>query len=315
MKTRSAVATASVCVAGSVKGTEFEPWWPAATSEIRGFRSTRDLLGLVVRLLVNARRWSRSLTVPVCAVWCLVCSVTQASVVTSFDIDLSPDTQNFAAANAVSLVLNYTINESGAISLGAVALTSGGDAASPARYDQLDNTTAGTTSVAALFNKSFALTFSGNANPSLNYPSSGYTTGSVLVTQSGNATALESGEFVTFTVSGTAADVPGFSLNLVDFSYGNRLANGQSSFGVEDTNGTVIEQLVPNTSTFGTISGSGISVASGQSMTFRPIANNAGGAGLSGFTFEVVPEPSHVALICGATFFFASRRWIKRRNG
>jgi hypothetical protein len=90
-------------------------------------------------------------------------------------------------------------------------------------------------------------------------------------------------------------------LDLVSFSYDNRLANGQSSFGVADTSGTVIEQLIPNTSPSGTISGAGISLAAGETMTFRTIAGNAGGAGLSGFEFSVtaVPEPATAAIYLG----------------
>ena len=243
-------------------------------------------------------------------------AVTHGSVATSFFVDLAP-TGTFASAGAATLELDYVIGGSGNISLTTVALTSGGGAASPARWGQVDNAIAGSTSATALFGTSLKLTYSGSANPILNYPSGGYTNGAVLVTQGeGNATALESGEFVAFTVSGTAADVPGFALNLVDFSYANRLANGQSSFGVEDTDGTVIQQLVPNTSTSGTISGAGISLTSGQTMTFRPITGNAGGAGLSGFTFDVVavPEPSAMlALSSGSIlcFWWTSRRWRK----
>lgn len=244
-------------------------------------------------------------------------AVTHGSVATSFFVDLAPDAQSFASAGAATLELDYVIDGSGNISLTTVALTSGGGAASPARWGQVDNAIAGSTSATALFGTSLKLTYSGSAAPILNYPSGGYTNGAVLVTQGqGNATALESGEFVAFTVSGTAADVPGFALNLVDFSYANRLANGQSSFGVEDTDGTVIQQLVPNTSTSGTISGSGISLTSGQTMTFRPITGNAGGAGLSGFTFDVVavPEPSAMlALSSGSIlcFWWTRRRWRK----
>lgn len=224
------------------------------------------------------------------------------SILTSFDVDLSPDTQTFATAPAFSLTLNYAIDGVGNIALDAVALDNGSNPASPARWDQVDNASAGTTAVSALFNTSFALTFSGSETPILNFPSSGYTTGAVLATSEGNASALENGEFVTFAVSGSATAVSGFQLDLVNFSYDNRLSNGQSSFGVEDSAGTVIEQLIPNTSSSGTISGTGISLAAGEAMTFRTIAGNVGGAGLSGFEFTVtaVPEPSTLAVYLGA---------------
>ncbi|NDV61568.1 PEP-CTERM sorting domain-containing protein [Puniceicoccales bacterium CK1056] len=240
-----------------------------------------------------------------------------AQIVVNFDVDLSPDAQSFAAAGAASLALNFTIDGSGNIALDAVALGSGGGAASPARWNQVDNATAGTTTAAALYNTSFTLTFSGSAAPSLNFPSyDNAGSGAVLVTQGeGNATALESGEFVTFSVSGTATAVTGFSLDLANFSYGRRLANGGSSFGVEDTSGTVIEQLIPNTSTSGTISGIGISLSAGEDMTFRTITGNAGGAGLSGFEFSVsaVPEPSTYALMAAiATFGFVV--WRRRQR-
>ncbi|MEN8663142.1 MAG: PEP-CTERM sorting domain-containing protein [Lentimonas sp.] len=220
-----------------------------------------------------------------------------ASVNTSFDIDLSPDAQNFAVNAATSLTLTYTIDGSGGIALDANA--PGGGAA---RWDQIDNGTAGTTASAALFNTSLVLTYSGSANPFLtnptNYGNAG--TGSVLSTQGqGNGNVLENGEFITFTVSGTATAVSGFSLDLVDFSYDNRLANGGSSFGVEDTTGTIVEQTIPNTSPDGTISGGDISLAAGESMTFRTIDGNAGGAGLNGFNFTVVPEPGSFALLGG----------------
>ncbi|MGJ8726407.1 MAG: hypothetical protein ACSHYB_17800 [Roseibacillus sp.] len=235
------------------------------------------------------------------------------AITTSFDVDLSPAAQNFAAAGAASLTLNYTIDGVGNVSLDNVALGGGGGAASPARWDQVDNASAGTVADAALFNTTLTLTFSGSANPILNYPSypnAGTGTGSVLATQGqGNASALENGEFAAFTVSGSAAAVAGFSLDLTNFSYDNRLANGGSSFGVEDTTGTVIESLIPNTSLDGTLSGTGISLAPGETMTFRTIAGNAGGAGLSGFEFTVsaVPEPS-AALLGGLGLLTLLRR-------
>lgn len=238
-----------------------------------------------------------------------------ASIVTSFDIDLSPDTQTFAANAATGFALNYTIDSVGNIALDAVFVTGGG-----ARWDQIDNASAGTTTSSELFNTSFTLTYSGSANAFLTYsPNYGNAgTGAVLSTQGeGNANALESGEFITFTVSGTATQVSGFALDLVNFSYDLRIANGGSSFGVEDTAGTVIEQTIPNTSLDGTISGAGISLASGESMTFRTIDGNAGGAGLSGFEFTVtaVPEPATVAFLSGlASFGFLVWRRFSLRN-
>ena len=222
-------------------------------------------------------------------------------VATSFDTDLSPGALSFARNAATSLTLTYTIDGSGGIALDANA--PGGGAA---RWNQIDNATAGTTSSAALFGTAFTLTYSGSANPFLTWPTDygNGGAGSVLSTQGqGNAHALENGEFIAFTVSGTATAVSGFSLGLVDFSYDNRLANGGSSFGVEDTTGTIVEQTIPNTSPDGTISGGAISLASGESMTFRTITGNAGGAGLSGFNFTVsataIPEPGSFALLGG----------------
>jgi hypothetical protein len=222
-------------------------------------------------------------------------------VATSFNVDLSPDAQAFAVNAATSLTLTYTIDGSGNIAL--VANAPGGGAA---RWNQIDNGTAGTTSSAALFNTAFTLTYSGSgsADPLLTWPTNygNAGTGSVLSTQGqGNQNALENGEFITFTVSGTATAVSGFSLGLVDFSYDNRLGNGGSSFGVNDTFGTVVEQLISNASSSGTIGGGAISLAAGESMTFRTIAGNLGGAGLSGFNFNVsaVPEPGSFALLGG----------------
>jgi hypothetical protein len=236
----------------------------------------------------------------------LVTSQTFGAVVTSFDIDLSPAAQSFASAAASTLALNYTIDGSGNIQLDAVALTGAGGDASPARWNQLDNASAGSTTSTDLYNTSLTLTFSGSALPILNYNPTydNAGTGSILATQEGNQNALEDGEFIAFTVSGTATAVSGFKLDLVDFSYDLRLANGQSSFGVQDTSGTVIEQLIPNTSLSGTIDGTGISLAAGESMTFRTISGNSGGAGLSGFTFNVdtnaIPEPSSFILMMSA---------------
>jgi hypothetical protein len=220
-----------------------------------------------------------------------------ASVATSFDVDLSPDAQNFVVNAATALTLTYAIDGSGNIALNAAA--PGGGAA---RWNQIDNGSAGTTSSSALFGTTLILTYSGTAAPILtwpvNYGNAG--SGSVLSTQGqGNANALENGESITFTVSGSATLVSGFSLNLVDFSYDNRLANGGSSFGVEDTDGNVVEQKISNTSLFGTIDGTGISLGAGEAMTFRTIAGNDGGAGLNGFTFDVVaiPEPATLGLV------------------
>ena len=157
----------------------------------------------------------------------------------------SPDAQSFAVNSTAAFVLDYTIDGSGNIALDAVASTGG-----PARWGQIDSASAGTTASAALFNTAFSLTYSGTANALLtNDPNHGNAgTGAVLSTQAqSNSNALESGESITFTVGGTATAVAGFSLDLTSFSYDLRLANGGSSFGVEDTSGTVIEQLIPNT--------------------------------------------------------------------
>lgn len=259
----------------------------------------------------------KQLPIVVLAAVSLAAGTGTASIVTSFDIDLSPDTQGFAANAATGFALNYTIDSVGNIALDAVFSSGGG-----ARWNQIDNASAGSTTSSELFNTSFTLTYSGSANAFLTYnPSYNIAgTGSVLSTQGeGNVNALENGEFITFTVSGTSTQVSGFSLDLVSFSYDLRIANGGSSFGVEDTSGTVIEQLIPNTSLDGTISGTGISLAPGEAMTFRTIDGNAGGAGLSGFEFTVtataVPEPATVALLSGlASFGFLVWRRFSLRN-
>lgn len=234
-----------------------------------------------------------------------------AAITTSFDVDLSPGAQNFAVNAATSLTLTYTIDVSGDIALNAAA--AGGGAA---RWDQIDNATAGTTTSAALFGTTLVLTYSGSADPLLTWPTNygNAGTGSVLSTKAqGNANALEDGEFITFTIGGSATLVSGFSLDLNTFSYANRLANGGSSFGVEDTSGTIVETNIPNTSLDGTLDGSGISLATGESMTFRTKAGQAGGAGLSGFEFTVaaIPEPSSSALLGGFAMLGLLRR---RRN-
>ena len=208
-----------------------------------------------------------------------------AAVSTSFNVDLSPGTQNFNVNATAAFKLDYTIDGSGNVSLDSVASTGGG-----ARWNQIDNASAGTTTSSSLFNTAFTLTYSGTANALLTYtPNYGTPgTGSVLSTQGqANSNVLENGESITFTVSGTSTAVAGFSLDLNSFSYDLRLANGQSSFGVEDTSNNVVEQLIPNTSLSGTISATGISLGAGEAMTFRTKAGNAGGAGLSGFDFSV----------------------------
>ena len=110
-----------------------------------------------------------------------------AQVATSFNVDLSPGTQNFAVNTSDSLTLTYSIGGTGVIALDANA--PGGGAA---RWDQIDNATAGTTADAALFNTAFTLTYSGSANSILAYePSYGIPeTGAVLSTQQGNINAL-----------------------------------------------------------------------------------------------------------------------------
>ena len=241
-------------------------------------------------------------------------TLTHGQIVVSFSVDLSPSTNTFANAPASTLELNFNIDETGSISVDAVALDALGNSTSPGRWNQIDNLNAGTTSSSALFNTSFKLTLAGSGGPILAYPSDAGK--SVLATAESNSTALENGEFVRFTVSGTATAVQGFSLDLTSFSYDNRLGNGQSSFGVEDTSGTFIEQLIPNTSLSGTISGAGISIAGGEAITFRTIAGNAGGAGLQGFEFSVsvvaVPEPATVAIYAGVAAIGLAI-WRRRR--
>ena len=236
--------------------------------------------------------------------------VSHGQVTTSFNVDLSPDAQAFSVNSTANFSITYTIDGSGSIASDAIFDTGG-----VARWDQIDNASAGTTNASALFNTSFTLTYSGSADAILTWPTDygNAGTGSVLSTKAqGNANALENGEFITFTVSGTSTAVSGFALNLVDFSYDNRLANGGSSFGVEDTTGTVVEQLIPNTSLSGTIDGTGISLSAGEAMTFRTINGNLGGAGLQGFSFNVVPEPSTYAIISG--LFVMAVVVIRRRH-
>ncbi|MDG1302094.1 MAG: PEP-CTERM sorting domain-containing protein, partial [Opitutae bacterium] len=212
------------------------------------------------------------------------------------------------------------IDGSGNVSLDSVASTGGG-----ARWNQIDNASAGTTTSSSLFNTSFTLTYSGTGAAILasqtNYGNAG--SGAVLATQQGNSNALESGESITFTVSGTSTAVAGFSLGLDEIYLDNRLGNGQSSFGVETTSANFVEALVPLGSG-NSLQGprafnqdlSSISLsAAGESMTFRTIEGNAGGIGLSGFDFSVsasaVPEPSATSLILGTLamgFMFMRRR-------
>ena len=244
-----------------------------------------------------------------------------AQVSTSFNIDLSPDAQNFAVNSTTGFQLDYTIDGSGNVSLDAVVISGGA-----ARWNQIDNASAGTTTSSALFNTSFTLTYSGTADAILtaqtNYGNAG--SGSVLSTKGqGNQNALESGESMTFTVSGTSTAVAGFSLGLEEIYLDHRLGNGQSSFGVETTPTNFVEALVPLGSGNGLVGPrafnqdlSSITLsAAGESMTFRTIEGNAGGIGLSGFDFSVsasaVPEPSATSLILGTlamSFMFLRRR-------
>ena len=255
------------------------------------------------------------------AITCLLAAVLplSAGVTTSFNIDLSPDTQNFAVNSTGAFQLDYTIDGTGNVSLDSVASTGGA-----ARWNQIDNSSAGTTTSSSLFNTAFTLTYSGSANAilttSANYGNAG--SGSVLSTQGqSNQHALEDGESITFTVSGTATAVAGFSLGLDEVYLDNRLGNGSSSFGVETTSTNFVEALVPLGSgnnlkgprAFNQDLSSIILSAAGESMTFRTIEGNAGGIGLSGFDFSVsaVPEPSATSLILGTlaiSFIFLRRR-------
>ena len=206
------------------------------------------------------------------------------------------------------LQLNFSVNGVGNVTLDANTLNAGASAAITNAVNAWDGAV-GTVSEASLFGTSFTL-LGGTGGPGLAVGQQD--TGVLGISGQAAARIDQSGtETLTFNASGLGA---GVVLDIQTMSYGNRAANGASNVKVVDADSSY-DQLIPNTSTFGTIdlTGLGFAIGSGEGLGFTTTDSGVAGAGygLAGFTFDavVIPEPTTMSLIgLGGLAVFVRRR-------
>jgi hypothetical protein len=233
----------------------------------------------------------------ICICVLLIAQTATAAITVAF-----PNTSGAHALNIHDLLLDFTIDGSGGVSLDASTNSTTATAAGIAVVDSWDSLNVGTVSDAALYGQSFALTVSTNGERLL-----GRTTdGGLLGIAGNNASAVDGTEELYFTLSGS-----GIGLDITAFGYDNPRGAGDRALGVLDADTSNIFDAASGLLLEGTdagftgtidLSGMGYSIANGGALTFAGQTTDLGatvGAGIASLTFDavVVPEPATMLLL------------------
>ena len=203
-----------------------------------------------------------------------------------------------ADAAASTITLSFSIGAAGVVSLDAST-----DSASPATLidaiNEWDSANVGSVSVPAFFNQSFTLV--GSASGGTDRFTLSELDGGGIGIQGENSNRVDGSLFganqdqsnpetLTWTLTAPA----GMTL---DFTAWSRIAGAGGDIRIADADSVNdFENMVGNA---GSETLTGITLAGGQSLTMNEIPglSNPNGAGLGGFEFSVIPEPSSVALL------------------
>ena len=237
-------------------------------------------------------------------------SSAQAAVTTSFansGTGFGPTPPFVLSGSDVrTITLTYSINGSGTVSLD--ASTNSTVTAFINTVNEWDNATVGTVAIASFFNQSFTLVGSGSGGGNLAISE---LDGGGIAIQGENSNRIDGLNYgagdansTPETLTWTLTAPLGMALNFTAWS---RIQGGGGDIRVSDgTTDLDFANMVGNT---GTESLDGLSLTTGGSLTIKesPGIGATTGAGLGGFTFNVVPEPS-AALLGGLGLLALLRR-------
>lgn len=232
----------------------------------------------------------------ICFCVLLIAQTATAAITVAF-----PNTSGAHAIDIMDVLLDFTIDGTGGVSLDASTNNGAATAAYIAVVDVWDSSNVGTVSDAALFGQSFTLTIGTNGEKLL----SRTTDGGLLGIKGNNASAVDGTEELYFTLSAS-----GIALDITAFGYDNPRGAGDRALGVLDADtanifdkdsGLLLDTQGGFTGTID-LSGMGYSIANGGALTFAggttallaPV-----GAGIASLTFDavVVPEPATMLLL------------------
>ncbi len=224
-------------------------------------------------------------------------AVALADVVLDFNVST-------AGSFSGALTLKFTVNGTGTVTLD--ASTGSAVAGVISTVNGWDGVV-GTVAHAALYNTNFTLTArafgtAGTKTTTLNTDDSGVlgVTGQSSPRIDGNnITPTPDPERLVWTLSAGS----GVAMNFKSFSWGNSAANSNDGLVVKDADTSTIYFLGNTSAGTEDISAAGYSIGNGGTLIFT--AEGSGkpqGAGLAGFSFEVIPEPATLGMViaCGA---------------
>ncbi len=202
-----------------------------------------------------------------------------------------------------ALTLNFTVNGSGTVTLDASTGSANADVVNTVNgWDGV----VGTVANAALYNTSFSLTATAfNTTAARNITMAENDSGVLAVNgQSsgridGNNLTTPNPERLVWTLSAGS----GVAMNFKSFSWGNSMANNSDGLVVKDADTSTIYELGTTSAGTQDISAAGYSIGNGGSLIFTAEGSGkTNGAGLAGFTFEVIPVPTTLGMViaCGS---------------